>query len=52
MESLTILGTTALMASSLTHWTHTITSPTTFGPLAKNSFGIAQILFATFYFII
>ena len=39
MEFLTILGTTALMASSLkTHWTDTITSPPKFGPLAQNSF--------------
>jgi len=44
MEFLTILGTTALMASSFTlHWTDTVTSPPKFGPLAQNRFDIAQI---------
>jgi len=39
MEFLTILGTTALMASSFRlHWTDTITSPPRFGPLAQNGF--------------
>jgi len=53
MEFLRILGTTALMASSLRH-TGQIQSlhHQNLAPWLKTAFDIAQILYATFYFII
>jgi len=52
MEFLTILGTTALMASSFGH-TGQMQSlhHQNLAPWPKTAFDIAQILFATFYFI-
>jgi len=52
VEFLTILGSTALMASSLRHTGQKkIISPPKLAPWAKTAFDIAQILFAAFYFI-
>ena len=52
MEVLTILGTTALMASSFRHTGQTQSlQHQNLAPWPKTAFDIAQILFATFYFI-
>ena len=52
MEFLTIVGTTALMAWSLGHtWQRQSRHLQNLAPWPKTAFDIAQILFATFYFI-